>query len=86
MKELATDAVAEVRRSEQRRLEPADAKALKGTRYASLKHPALLRAGVWRRCVARTGALCPGVRTERSTWRRQAAPEDAPEPLDEWAA
>ena len=38
---LAADAVDEVRRSEQRRLasEPEDAKALKGTRYALLKHP-----------------------------------------------
>ena len=39
------------RRSEQRRLasEPEDAKALKGTRYALLKHPARLRPGEARR-------------------------------------
>ena len=38
-------------RSEQRRLasEPEDAKALKGTRYALLKHPARLRPGEARR-------------------------------------
>ena len=44
---LQADAVDEVRRSEQRRLasEPEDAKALKGTRYALLKHPA--RAEAW---------------------------------------
>ena len=48
---LAADAVDEVRRSEQRRLasEPEDAKALKGTRYALLKHPARLRPGEARR-------------------------------------
>ena len=48
---LAADAVDEVRRSEQQRLasEPEDAKALKGTRYALLKHPARLRPGEARR-------------------------------------
>ena len=48
---LAADAVDEVRRSEQRRLdpEPEDAKALKGTRYALLKHPARLKPGEARR-------------------------------------
>lgn len=43
MERLASDAVDEVGRSEQRRLAPADAKALKGTRYALLKHPARLK-------------------------------------------
>ena len=46
---LASDAVDEVRRSEQRRLDPADAKALKGTRYALLKHPERLKPGEARR-------------------------------------
>ena len=94
VEQLASDAVDEVRRSEQRRLDPADAKALKGTRYVLLKHPArlkpsgpprhnlrawtwvysaqsltnhgtrnrtfshgaaLVRRGVWRCCVVRTG-------------------------------
>ena len=40
-----------MRRSEQRRLdpEPENAKALKGTRYALLKHPARLKPGEARR-------------------------------------
>ena len=46
---LASDAVDEVRRSEQRRLAPADAKALKGTRYALLRHPARLKPEAARR-------------------------------------
>ena len=46
---LASDAVDEVRRSEQRRLDPEDAKALKGTRYALLKHPARLKPEETRR-------------------------------------
>ena len=49
VEQLASDAVDEVRRSEQRRLDPADAKALKGTRYVLLKHPARLKPGEARR-------------------------------------
>ena len=42
---LASDTVDEVRRSEQRRLDPADAKALKGTRYQSVAEVVLHPAG-----------------------------------------
>ena len=86
---LASDAVDEVRRSEQRRLAPADAKALKGTRYALLKHPARLKPEEARRL--------EGLRRENRALDRayelkeylatilgQAMPEEAPALLEEW--
>ena len=86
---LAADAVDEVRRSEQRSLAPADAKALKGTRYALLKHPARLRPGEVRRLERlrrenRTLDRAYELKEYLSTILGQATPEDAPELLDEW--
>ena len=46
---LASDAVDEVRRAEQRRVGAKAAKALKGTRFCLLKHPARLKPGEKRR-------------------------------------
>ena len=54
--------VDEVRRSEQRRQDPADAKALKGTRYALLKHPGRLKPGEARRLET--------LRRETGRWNR----------------
>ncbi len=88
---LAADAVDEVRRSEQRRLasEPEDAKALKGTRYALLKHPARLRPGEARRLETlrrKNRALDRAYELKEylATILGQATPEDAPALLDEW--
>ena len=88
---LAADAVDEVRRSEQRRLasEPEDAKALKGTRYALLKHPARLRPGEARRLETlrrKNRALDRAYELKEylATIMGQATPEDAPALLDEW--
>ena len=85
------DAVDEVRRSEQRRLasEPEDAKALKGTRYALLKHPARLRPGEARRLETlrrKNRALDRAYELKEylATILGQATPEDAPALLDEW--
>ena len=86
---LAADAVDEVRRSEQRRLasEPEDAKALKGTRYALLKHPARLRPGEARRLETlrrKNRALNRAYELKEylATILGQATPEDAPALLD----
>ena len=46
---LASDAVDEVRRAEQRRVGAKAAKVLKGTRFCLLKHPARLKPGEKRR-------------------------------------
>ena len=46
---LASDAVDEIRRAEQRRVGAKAAKALKGTRFCLLKHPARLKPGEKRR-------------------------------------
>ena len=86
---LATDAVDEVRRAEQRRLAPADAKALKGARYALLKHPARLRPGEARRLETLRRAnraldRAYELKEYLATIPGQATPEDAPELLDEW--
>ena len=88
---LAADAVDEVRRSEQRRLasEPEDAKALKGTRYALLKHPARLRPGEARRLETlrrKNRALNRAYELKEylATILGQATPDDAPALLDEW--
>ena len=87
---LAADAVDEVRRSEQRLAsEPEDAKALKGTRYALLKHPARLRPGEARRLETlrrKNRALDRAYELKEylATILGQATPEDAPALLDEW--
>ena len=81
----AADAVDEVRRSEQRRLasEPEDAKALKGTRYALLKHPARLRPGEARRLETlrrenRALDRAYELKEYLATILGQATPDDAP--------
>ncbi len=86
---LASDAVDEVRRSEQRRLDPADAKALKGTRYALLKHPGRLKPGGARRLETlrrenRALDRAYELKEYLATILGQATPEDAPELLEEW--
>ena len=86
---LASDAVDEVRRSEQRRLDPADAKALKGTRYALLKHPGRLKPGEARRLETlrrenRALDRAYELKEYLATILGQATPEDAPELLEEW--
>ena len=91
---LASDAVDEVRRSEQRRLAPEDAKALKGTRYALLNHPARLKPGEARRLERlrrenRALDRAYELKEYLATILGQATPEDAPVLLDgwlEWAA
>ena len=86
---LAADAVDEVRRAEQRRLAPADAKSIQGTRYALLKHPARLRPGESRRLerlrrANRALDRAYELKEYLATILGQATPEDAPELLDEW--
>ena len=86
---LASDAVDEVRRSEQRRLDPADAKALKGTRYALLKHPGRLKPGEARRLETlrrenRALDRAYELKEYLATILGQATPGDAPELLEEW--
>ncbi len=88
---LAADAVDEVRRSEQRRLdpEPENAKALKGTRYALLKHPARLKPGEARRLETlrrenRALNRAYELKEYLATILGQATPEDGPALLDEW--
>ena len=86
---LASDAVDEMRRSEQRRLDPADAKALKGMRYALLKHPARLEPGEARRLKRlrrenRALDRAYELKEYLATILGQATPEDAPELLEEW--
>ena len=86
---LASDAVDEVRRSEQRRLDPEDAKALKGTRYALLKHPARLKPEEARRLETlrrenRALDRAYELKEYLATILGQATPEDAPALLEEW--
>ena len=86
---LASDAVDEVRRSEQRRLDPADAKVLKGTRYALLKHPERLKPGEARRLETlrrenRALDRAYELKEYPATILGQATPGDAPELLEEW--
>ena len=69
---LASDAVDEVRRSEQRRLTPEEAKALKGTRYTLLKHPSRLKPEEAGRLetLRRENRALDRAYELRSTWRR----------------
>ena len=86
---LASDAVDEVRRSEQRRLAPEDAKGLKGTRYTLLKHPSRLTPGEARRLERlrrenRALDRAYELKEYLATILGQATPEDAPALLEEW--
>ena len=86
---LASDAVDEVRRSEQRRLAPEDARVLKGTRYTLLKHPARLKAEEARRLERlrrenRALDRAYELKEYLATILGQATPEEAPALLEEW--
>ena len=86
---LAADAVDEVRRAEQRRLDPKDAKALKGTRHALLRHPARLKPGEARRLKTlrrenRALDRAYELKEYLATILERVTPEDAPELLEEW--
>ena len=63
---LATEAVDEVRRAEQRGADAKTAKTLKGSRYCLLKHPKRLKPGEKRRLAAVPGKSCarPRLRVE----------------------
>ena len=86
---LAADAVDAVRRAEQRRPDREQAKALRGTRYALLKHPARLKPGEARRLERLRRAnraldrACE-LKEYLATILGQAPPEEAPALLDEW--
>ena len=86
---LAADAVDEVRRAEQRRLAPAEAKALKGARYALLKRPDRLKPGEVRRLKTLRRAnraldrACE-LKDYLAMILGQATSEGAQELLDEW--
>ena len=88
---LATDAVDEVRRAEQRRVGAKAAKTLKGTCFCLLKHPARLKPGEKRRL----DQLCRQNRAlDRAhelkeyvaTILERVPPDEAPDLLDEWLA
>ena len=86
---LAADAVDDVRRAEQRRLGKRAAKALKGTRYALLKHPARLQPGEARRLARlrrQNRALNRAYELKEylATILEQATPGEADELLNEW--
>ena len=86
---LAADAVDEVRRAEQRRLAPAEAKALKGARYPLLKRPDRLKPGEVRRLETlrranRTLDRACELKDYLAMILGQATPEGAQEMLDEW--
>ena len=86
---LAADAVDDVRRAEQHRLGKTAAKALKGTRYALLKHPARLKPGEARRLARlrrQNRALDRAYELKEylATILEQATPDDAEQLLTEW--
>lgn len=86
---LATDALDEVRRSEQRGLAPGRAKALKGMRYPLLKHPARLKPVEARRLAAlrrenRALDRAYELKEYLATILEQAPAAEAPALLDEW--
>ena len=88
---LASDAVDEVRRAEQRRVGAKAAKALKGTRFCLLKHPARLKPGEKRRLETlrrQNRALDRAYRLKEylATILEQATPDEASDLLDEWLA
>ena len=88
---LASDAVDEVRRAEQRRVGAKATKALKGTRFCLLKHPARLKPGEKRRLETlrrQNRALDRAYRLKEylAIILEQATPDEAPDLLDEWLA
>ena len=88
---LATDAVDEVRRAEQRRVGAKAAKTLKGTRFCLLKHPARLKPGEKRRLEQlrrQNRALDRAYELKEylATILERVPPDEAPDLLDEWLA
>ena len=88
---LASDAVDEVRRAEQRRLGAKAAKTLKGSRFCLLKHPARLKPGEKRRLTAlrrQNRALDRAYELKEylAIILEQASPAEAPDMLDQWLA
>ena len=88
---LASDAVDEVRRAEQRRVGAKAAKALKGTRFCLLKHPARLKPGEKRRLETlrrQNRALDRAYQLKEylAIILEQATPDEASDLLDEWLA
>ena len=86
---LATDALDEVRRTEQRGLAPGPAKALKGMRYPLLKHPARLKPVGARRLATlrrenRALDRAYELKEYLATILEQAPAAEAPALLDEW--
>ena len=88
---LASEAVDEVRRTEQRGADAKTAKALKGSRYCLLKHPKRLKPGEKRRLAAvrranRALDRAYELKEYLATILEQATPDDAEAWLDEWLA
>ena len=88
---LASDAVDEVRRAEQRHLGGKAAKTLKGSRFCLLKHPARLKPGEKRRLAAlrrQNRALDRAYELKEylAIILEQATPDEAPDMLDQWLA
>ena len=86
---LATEAVDEVRRAEQRGADAKTAKTLKGSRYCLLKHPKRLKPGEKRRLAAvrlanRALDRAYELKEYLATILEQATPDDARELLDQW--
>ena len=86
---LAADAVDAVRRAEQHRLGATAAKALKGTRYALLKHPARLKPSQAQRLAElrrenRALNRAYELKEYLATILEQAKPEEADELLNQW--
>ena len=86
---LASEAVDEVRREEQRRLGSKARKWLKGMRYALLKHPKGLKPGEQRRLTElrrenRALDRAYELKEYLATILEQATADDAPVLLDEW--
>ena len=88
---LATDAVDEVRRGEQRRVGAKAAKTLKGTRFCLLKHPVRLKPGEKRRLEQlrrqnRNLDRAYELKEYLATILERVPPDEAPDLLDEWLA
>ena len=88
---LASDAVDEVRRAEQRRVGAKAAKTLKGTRFCLLKHPARLKPGEKRRLEKlrrenRALDRAYELKEYLATILERVKPDEAPDLLDEWLA
>ena len=86
---LATEAVDDVRRAEQRGADAKTAKTLKGSRYCLLKHPKRLKRGEKRRLAAvrranRALDRAYELKEYLATILEQATPDDAGELLDQW--